>query len=474
MANEIAESLQENLLVVLSFDKGNSILIRNAVDPGLFTGFYREIASRIYTYIDRYKVPPESHIADILEDKINSENTREADIYGGLIESIYDMKEEINTEYIMNQLEGFVRRQSLRSITVEAAKCLLKDTDESLEEAESLFLKARERSLKLFNPGLRLTDSRALNFLNNPTQAFPTGIPELDKRGFGPTRKELYLYLAKYKSGKSWWLTHLGKIALMSRLKVVHISLEMSEERCAQRYFQTFFAIAKRAGRYEHLKFNTDKKGVMQSFEEVSVKPKITLDNPDAELLLQEKIALFANRALSRIVIKEFPTGRLTIRQLEAYLDNLESTEKFIPDLVIIDYPDLMQMDTSILRLSIDEVYKQVRGMGVERNMAMAIVSQTNQTSERVKTIGGSGAAEHYGKVFHADCAISHNQTEKEHALGLARLHVAAGRNDEDKFSILISQDYNIGQFVIDSALMDKSYWKEIEDDIEKSGEDFS
>ena len=108
--------------MLLTFDKKNAVLIRNAVDPGLYTGFYREISARIYTYIDRYKEPPETHISDLLDDKINSEKVREAHIYRGLTESIYDMREEINTEYVMNKLEDFVRRQSLRSITVDVSK----------------------------------------------------------------------------------------------------------------------------------------------------------------------------------------------------------------------------------------------------------------------------------------------------------------------------------------------------------------
>jgi hypothetical protein len=44
--------------------------------------------------------------------------------------------------------------------------------------------------------------------------------------------------------------------------------------------------------------------------------------------------------------------------------------------------------------------------------------------------------------------------------LGLARLHVAAGRNDADKITIVISQNYGTGAFVVDSTMMRGNYWQ--------------
>jgi hypothetical protein len=57
---------------------------------------------------------------------------------------------------------------------------------------------------------------------------------------------------------------------------------------------------------------------------------------------------------------------------------------------------------------------------------------------------------------------LTYSQTPAENKLGLARLHVAAGRNDRDKFTIVISQAYNTGQFVVDSSLMRGTYWQNL------------
>src|SRR5690606_3296566 len=120
-----------------------------------------------------------------------------------------------------------------------------------------LIRSANQQSIRVFDPGLRLSDiPRALRFLDGQVSAFPTGIPEFDRLGFGPTRKEMFLYVADTKTGKTWSMIHLAKVALMNNLKTLHVSLEMSEDKISQRYVQTLFAISKRKETFTIRKFN--------------------------------------------------------------------------------------------------------------------------------------------------------------------------------------------------------------------------
>jgi hypothetical protein len=788
------------------------------VEADLFGGPYRTIVARIYDFIDKYKKPPKDHLADILSDKLESKNVREAELYTDIIQSIHAAQVGINSEYVMAQLETFVKRQSLRGIAVELAKALQRDTEESLEEAEGLLSKANKQTLGIFDPGTRLSDKkRALGFLDNSTVALPTGIPELDKRGFGPTRKEMWLYIANTKAGKciaegeqvlladgsyvpiqnidmvgvsvaslnedtmrfeakparlafngiknvvkvttrtgrtvtltdnhplltksgwkltsevrvgeaiaapielpffgneefpreqlrllgyliadggltkastptftkhdhevvadfircaetvgctltpskkvfgeywvtshgkennivnllktneligkksnakvipdfifrlkkkliaeflsalftcdgsifdkktgacfeygttskvlarqvdhlltrfglvskvrerwqivagkpycswtvsikgkrqivkfdddiglffgkqrklntlirkhglsgartnytcndrvgsifydkvvsiekagrvrtydlsverthnfiagnlvvhnTWALIHLAKMALIHRVRVCHITLEMSEARCAQRYLQAFFAISKRKESFQTIHFEKDKLDRISGFADVRVTPTLSFDDPNIKAKLAKKIDKAGTRWLDNIYIKQFPTGSLTVNQLEAYLDNLEQTERFIPDLLIIDYPDLMKLDAANFRLAIDDTYKRIRGLLVSRNIAGAVVSQSHRSAAKSKLVGSDNVAEAYSKIAHADTVITYTQTKAEHKLGLARLHVAGGRNDEDKITICISQQYGIGAYMVDSTLMNGVYWENL------------
>lgn len=458
-------ALQENFIVIMSYHDGHCMTVRNLVPPEFWGGPYRTIAARIYEFLDRYKKAPKDHIADLLADKLDDKaNKREAGLYKDILYGIADQQETINIEYVMKQLESFVKRQSLRAVAIDLAKALQKDTDESLEEAEQLMASSRQQTASVFSPGLRLSNSdRVLDFLDSQTHCFPTGIPELDKRGFGPTRKELWLYIAAAKKGKTFALIQLAKMAMLHRLKVCHITLEMSEERCAQRYMQTLFAMSKRKEVQRVTKFTRDSLGRLEGFDEVEMRPKLSLDDPKIREKLERRIKKFGPRMLDNIIIKQFPTGSLTVRQLEAYLDSLESNERFIPDLLIIDYPDLMDVDKNNYRLSIDEIYKQLRGIFVARNIAGAIVSQGNRASEKAKHVGSDNVAEAWAKIAHADCIITHSQTVAEHKMGLARLHVSGGRNDEDKLTIVVAQNYGLGTFAVDSVLMaGANYWNQL------------
>jgi replicative DNA helicase len=453
----LTSSLQENIICLLAYHDKYASIVRSSIELTLYGGPYRTIASRCYDYIDKYKQPPKDHLPDILSDKL-SDGTAEAKLYIDIVDQIHSTQEGLNTEYVINQLELFIKRQSLRSIAVELTKALQKDTEETLIQAEELIAKANQQTLKVFDPGTRLSDKqRSLSFIDTKNDCLPTGIPELDKRGFGPTRKEVWLFIGNAKAGKTFALMHLAKMALMHRYKVCHISLEMSEKRCAQRYFQGLFAVSKHLGILQTTKFKYDDQGRIIGFDDVQMTPKFSLEDEGIRGKLEKVIDKWAVRLLDNIFIKEFPTSTLTMHKLRAYLDSLEATQQFVPDLLIVDYPDLMKLDKNNLRLSIDEIYKELRGLAGERNIAVAIVSQSNRGSSKAKSVGVDNVAEAYSKIAHADCIVTYSATESERKLGLARLHVT-GRNDADNLTVVISQQYGIGNFVVDSAVMNNWY----------------
>jgi replicative DNA helicase len=450
--------LQENILTLLAFNDQHCIIIRNTIDIALYGGPYKTIAARCYDYVDKYRKAPQGHLPDILDDKLRSANKREAALYEDVLVALHEASEQVNVAYVMAQLETFVKRQSLRSIAIDLTKALQRDTDESLEQADTLIHQARVDGLKLFDPGLRLSDARVLDFLDIQNEAFPTGIPALDKRGFGPTRKELWLFIANTKGGKTWALMHLAKVAAMHRLRVCHITLELSEDRAAQRYVQSFFAVSKRKENFKATRFEHDTLGRIIGLEQCPINASMSLADANVRGKLLKRLTK-GRRMMQNIMVKEFPTGALTVHQLKAYLDNLEAVERFTPDLLIVDYPDLMKLDKDNLRMSLDELYKDIRGIAVERNIAVAVVSQSHRAAAKAKLVGAENVAEAYSKIAHADTVITMSQTKHEAQYGLARLHVAAGRNDADKITVVISQSYGTGQFMVDSTLMKGNYF---------------
>jgi replicative DNA helicase len=248
----------------------------------------------------------------------------------------------------------------------------------------------------------------------------------------------------------------LGKACSLIRLKVLHISLEMSAVRMAQRYVQAFFAVSKNKAQVTVNRFQHDERNKLQSFQLENLN-RPTLIDPGIESQLNKKLLKLNKRI--QLDIRQFPTSALTVEGLEVFLDSMERLYNFIPDVVLLDYADLMKLDYKNLRTSTGEIYKELRRIAVERNLAMVTASQSNRAGEDARIITLKHLAEDYSKAATADTVVAYCQTPQESSLGLARLFVAKSRNEERNQTILISQAYRIGQFCMDSTFINDRYW---------------
>jgi len=467
--DKLNSSLQENIITLLCFFDDQAVFIRNSVELELFdSSIYRDIAKQAIDYIDKFEKAPNDHIADLLEDRLTDKNKKKARLYEDILHNLYGLKEGLNVEYVLSQLTTFIRQQKLKAGITEAVKAV-KNGD--LDAAENVLGAAMKYDLHAFEPGTFFDDSaNSLGFLNHLDSGYLTGISEIDKRGLGPARKELQVYIGPPKSGKTWYLVHLGKLGAMQELKVLHVTLEMSETKMLQRYYQSFFSITKR--QVKDLPVTVLKKDDAGSLIEIDSDylNRPAFEDPDIKKLLRSKIGAFGKQF--KILVKQFPTGQLTIQGLKVYLDTLERSHSFVADLLIVDYADLMKIDSSNVRADTGRIYKDLRGIAVERNIAVVTASQSNRAALDAKIITDAHFAEDYSKAAIADMVMSYNQTQHERRLGLARLFVALGRNDEDKFSILISQSYAMGQFCIDSVFMKEAYWEQIDESEPEDGGD--
>lgn len=457
--DRISAALAENVLTTLCFDDTNCKLVRAAVTPQLFeSSVFREIAGHAIDFIDSFGQAIKDHLPDHLEGVLNGEDKRKAESYKKLLDNLFMARETTNGEYVISQLQKFVRQQNIKSALKRAVEAI---EDGNVDQAEVALQKGLSSQIVTFNAGLNLSDPNQLSnvFSNLETEGFLTGIPELDRAGVIPRRKELFGFVAPRGKGKSWFCTHLFKQALLQRWKPLIITLEMSQERYAARFLQSFFSISRREAMVRLTKLQKDGDGHLERILHEQVE-RMVLNDPDT----QSSVLRMAKRRLQNRVpfyIKEFPTKQLDMTMLEAYLDGLERFHKFTPDLIILDYPDLMTHDSKNKRIELGEIFEQFRGLCVERNAAGVTPTQGNAEAERATLVTGSMVAEDISKLATWDTCVTYSQTLEEYKLNLARLFVAKSRNERGQFQTLISQAYDIGQFIIDSAPMGSSedYW---------------
>lgn len=450
----LTSAVQEGLVALLLFDETGAAL-KGLLPADLYDAYYRPVVVSAIRFWDRYKRPPGEHALDIVEGVI-AQRPDDEKVYRRMLKSLLASKDDLNAEYLMAQATDFARQQRLRVGIMEAVGLL---QDDQLDEAERVLTKAMGGILDLFDPGTRLADlKRSLAFLNREaTDTFPTGIELLDRRNCGPARKQLHLFIALPKRGKTWWLVHLGKQALLHRLHVVHVSLEMSEARICQRYAQTLLSVGKRRERRRRTRFELDELGRVSGLDFASLSNRPSFADKQAG----KRVSRRMRRGLRHrpdLYVKEFPTGAVTVREIEGYLDALEATAGFRPDLLLVDYADNCKIDPKNYRHELGRIYVDLRGLAVRRNIAVATASQSNRKGTSVGLITDEYVAEDYSKIATADVIITYNQTHAERALGLARLYVAGGRDDDDRFTVLISQSYSVGQFCFQSARLSPQY----------------
>jgi len=262
MKDSLSGTLQENLLTLLAYDDEAGRIISHIVSSSLFEGDYRIIAERCIDYWRRQRVAPKDHTPDLLSDILENPDNRRAKTYQRILTNMLDLSENINTKYVLDSVKVFVRGQHLKEAVLRSAELINTREELAISDIETLWhdlLRTREID---FEPGLTLQNfDEVLDFMNSHYVEFKLGIDALDRKMANPYRQAVMLLLGPTGAGKSWFLVHAGKHALLQRKKVLHISLEMSEHEVAQRYYQSIFSIPKTDGKLKSTIFELDEDG---------------------------------------------------------------------------------------------------------------------------------------------------------------------------------------------------------------------
>lgn len=449
MGTQLKGSLEQNLLTVLTFSDEHASTLTYQLNPQLFsTRPYRKIATRAFEYIQQFGKPPKSHIADLLEADLN--RGEEGTFIGATIRQMEELQSDIQIDYVLSELHKFIRLAKINRAIEEAADAA---ANGDIEAAENALYKQDLGGRD--TPGIYLHDAKSmLSFLDQTeVDFFSSGVEELDKRGIHPQRGTMFILMAPPKRGKSWSAIQMGKSALLHRKSVLHITLEMSEQQVAKRYIQALYSMASRDVATVRIPtFTRDDLGRCTSIDFHNFTPDVINDATRAKIA--ERLTALKRRR--PVLIKSFPSGSLTVAKLQSFLDMLERKDGFVPDLVIVDYPDLMAISGENRRTETGGVFVHLRGLAQARNFALVCPTQGNRQSSTARLVRQDHVSEDWSKVMTTDFLVTYNQTQRERSVNLARLFVAAGRSDEDMFTVLISQSYATGQFCLESTYMSK------------------
>lgn len=468
MAGEVYSKPQiENLITILAHDATNGKIVARLIEPQLFEPLYRDIAERCIKYWKQFKTCPGVHTADLFSDVLAKPDSRMAKPYQRTLRNMQLLSEGINTEYVLNTLRETKRWQLMKVALLKAAELTQKQGQIDIAEAEqvlSQFVRAREFQ---FNGGLRLGEvDRVLDYLSTHYNEFTTGVEILDREHIVPARGAVMLFLAPTRRGKSWFGINCGKNALLQRKRVLHVTLEMSEEEVGARYYQNLFALPKHKGGIEITTLEVDEHGRFAGRGEQEVfSPKVSFDGKAIGKTLRARLKFWQQRGMTeKLVIKRFPNHQMSMDMLRGYIDVLESTTGFTPDLIVLDYIGITKIDARDARGSLGRNMGEFRAVCIDYNAAGVTMQQSSKAGEKAYQVKIDHVAEDWSLIGTADMALTFSQTVEERRLGLARLWVDKARSEADNWGLVITQNYATGQFALQGAKLNRAYHRMVEE----------
>ena len=211
----------------------------------------------------------------------------------------------------------------------------------------------------------------------------------------GLPNKTLNVALAGTGVGKSLFMCHVGAGALMQGKNVLYITMEMSEERIAERIDANLFNLP------------------IDQLEKLN---KQMFDN---------KIAKIAQKNIGKLIVKEYPTGAAHTGHFRALLNELKLKKDFIPDIIFIDYLNICSssrmkgLGGSINTYSyIKSIAEEMRGLAVEFNVPVMTATQTTRSGFSNTDVGLEDTSESFGLPATADLMFALVSTEELDKLG--------------------------------------------------------
>ena len=255
-----------------------------------------------------------------------------------------------------------------------------------------------------------------LDYMNRVTKG---GIPA----------KTLNIALAGTGVGKSLFMCHCASNFLTQGYNVLYITLEMAEERIAERIDANLLDV---------------------SMDDLHVMPKDLYDN---------KLKKISDKTYGKLIIKEYPTASAHSGHFKALFNELALKKSFRPDVVFIDYLNICA--SSRFKggnvgsyFYIKAIAEELRGLAVEFNVPIFSATQTTRTGYTSTDIGLEDTSESFGLPATADFMFALISTEELEALGQMKIKQLKNRYNDPSVnrSFIVGVDrakmrlYDVGQ----------------------------
>ena len=438
--------------------------------------YTQTVAEWVLEYYEEFSEAPGKNIQDIyFQKKIALISEEDSDMVATFLSNLStDFGKQLNNVgFSVKEAIHYLKMRSLEFTNKKISECLTSNNVEEAEKCVSEYDRIELNSIKGINV---LTDIDSIQnaFLDKDEHLFmfPGIIGEV--LGYFD-RGDFISYAAFAKRSKTTNLLYAMQQAVLAGRKVVFISLEMTENQVLRRIWESISGYPRKSQEIVIPEFVTLNNEKVSEGKKYGIKyNKIYREGFPIERGVLAKIIEQTLQYIREGDIKLITTQGIGIKDINNILNNLNNYENFIPDVVFLDYADLLIPDRyqKDYRQQLNDIWISLRNMAKERNIALFTVTQFNR--------GGANndgneeqIAEDIRKIAHVTKMIAINQTKKERFEGIMRLSILAQREGAwTTDHVLCLSCLDIAKPILDSRMANevdydrgeyKTKWKEKE-----------
>lgn len=455
------ENFQRYVLGMLLRDSYFAVQARDLVRPAYFTDEVHQLLCRVmFEHLDKYGyLPPKPFISQEVQDHIQGKDSKVKYHYIAETNVVYEnyVPALETRDYLLDKITNFAKLQALK-VAFNKSLFLIKKEP----EAESTWMKVQhvlrdallvDRNFEIGLDYFQTVEQRYARLAEEEKELefFTSGFESIDKAliGGGPHRGEMYSWIGLPGTGKSLALVSAALRNVALGKKVLYISLEMDEDKVAERFDAQFSGI---------------------NISELKAKQDLVKEALAEEVEGKEDPRL--------LVIKQFPAGQASVNTIRAFMQQLGMVG-FKADLLIIDYigemKDYPGMKTYESRY---RIVRDLRGLATEESVCIFTAMQPNKDAREAQKKDGLGPgviddthlADSYGQIRPLDGCWSINQTQAEkecHEVesSIARIFVIKHRHGKSRFEFHVEYDKDTLQMREISRTKYNDIWKKYQFD---------
>jgi len=378
-----------------------------------FDGSHRTVFDLITQFVGKHNKLPTTSVLELElrktsahEDILNESATLIAEI---------SKKIDIDTDYLIKESEKWCRDRAVYNAIMDSIQII---DGKSKEKTEGAIPEILSDAL-----GVSFDQAIGHDYIDNSDERFEFYNTKEDRIPFdldyfnkitkgGLPNKTLNIALAGTGVGKSLFMCHCAASALQQGKNVLYITMEMAEERIAERIDANLMDLP------------------IEQLQRIS---KNAFDS---------KIQKIATASIGKLIVKEYPTGAAHTGHFRALLNELKMKKNFKPDMIYIDYLNICAssrmkgLGGSINSYSyIKAIAEELRGLAVEFNVPIVSATQTTRSGYSNTDVGLEDTSESFGLPATADLMFALISTEELEELGQLLVKQLKNRyNDPTKY----------------------------------------